>query len=214
MKFLAWAGVGLVLAAAPLAAEETAINLDGNAWETGGFPASLPGDELQAVGIVNSIQAPLFWSPDIFSYTWYMRGLLSLGETVYGTTRVATYNGGLFTVYVDWKPSNHAYGVYPPNATVPSTFTDGHGVYLGGELSEFYLTYNSATSSGGFVGELLFTHGNAFPQIQSPDGWAVGANISDVSPAGYDLELNGRVYVDGPVAIEAETWGALKALYR
>jgi len=214
MRFLAWAGAALILAAAPLAAEQNVIHLDGKAWETGGFPVSSPGDELQAVGIVNQIQAPLFWSPDIYSYTWYLRGLVSLGEVVYGTTHVATYTGGLFTVHVDWKPSNHAYGIHPPNATSPSTFVDGHGVYLHGELSEFILTYNHATSSGGLVGEVYFTDGNAYPQIQSPDGWAVGANVSGLSPAGYDLEINGRVYVDGPLAVEAETWGALKSLYR
>jgi hypothetical protein len=214
MRSLAWAGVGLVLAASPLAAEQSVINLSGEAWETGGFPPSEAGDEFQAVGIVNAIRAPLFWSPDIYSYTWHVSGLASLGETVYGTTRVVGYTGGFFTVHVDWNPANHDYGTFPPNATSPSSFTDGFGIYLYGDLTEVSLTFNSATSSGAFVGEVYFTDGNAFPQIQSPDGWAVGANISGVSPAGYDLELNGRVYVDGPLGVEAETWGALKSLYR
>jgi hypothetical protein len=87
-------------------------------------------------------------------------------------------------------------------------------MYLHGQLSEFILTYNHATSSGGLLGEVYFTNGNAYPQIQSADGWAVGANVSGLSPAGYDLAINGRVYVDGPLAVEAQTWGALKSLYR
>src|SRR4029434_5094636 len=67
-----------------------------------------------------------------YSYTWYVRDLSSLGEVIVGTTRVVTYGGGALTIYVDFLPSNHDYGVNPPNATSPSTFTDGFSTYLDG----------------------------------------------------------------------------------
>jgi hypothetical protein len=215
MKPQIWAAllVALVIAA-PAAAEQSAINLSGHGWETGGFPPSLPGDELEAVGIVNAIRPPLFWSPDIYAYTWHLHGLVSQGESVNGTTRIVLYTGGEFAIHVDWAPSNHEYGSFPPNSTSPSTFTDGHGVYLHGNIEGLTLTYNSTTASGSFVGDVVFTDGNAYPQLMAPDGWAVGADVSDTSPDGYDLQVNGRVYVDGPLGVEAETWGALKALYR
>ncbi|MCA9753772.1 MAG: hypothetical protein KC591_16365 [Gemmatimonadetes bacterium] len=214
-KMLILAGAVLALAAgtAP-AAQQNVIHLSGNAWETGGFPASFAGDELQMVGVINQIVAPLFWSPTIYSYTYYFRDLISLGETVYGTTRVVTYDGGKFSLHVDWLPSNADYGVNPPNATSPSTFTDGHSVYLEADVSNFILTYRQDVSSGSFVGELSFTGGNAYPQLQSPDGWAVAAHIAGVSPVGYDLEVNGIIYVDGPLAVDSDTWGGVKALYR
>ncbi len=108
------------------------IGLSGHAWEDGDFPPSRPFDEIRAVGIVTRIQAPLFWSPDIFSYTWYAHGLISMGETVFGTTHLAEYVGGEFAIHVDTYPSNHDYGIFPGNATVPATFTDGHATYLVG----------------------------------------------------------------------------------
>lgn len=203
-----------LLAAGPAHAGRNVIHLSGHTWETGGFPSSEPGDVLEGVGVVNQIVSPLYWSPDIFSYTWHAFDLASPGESVYGSTRVVEYLGGRFMIHVDWQPSNHDYGIFPPNATSPSTFTDGHATYLEAMFTSFTLTYNTATSSGSFVGALLFTAGNAFPQLQTADGWTVGADISGVSPAGYDLQVNGTVFVDGPLPVQQETWGSLKALYR
>jgi len=210
-----WAGLALAfLIAVPAGAQQATIQVSGNSWETGGFPPSNVGDELQAVGIVNEITAPLYWQPYLHSYTFYMRSLMSIGEVIFGTTHVATYTGGLLTIYRDALPSNANYGVNPPNATSPSTFMDGDAIYLDGYFTDFTLVYNSATHSGSFSGTLNFTGGIVFPHLVDPNGWTFGSDLSGVSPQGYDLQLNGDVYTDGPVAVEPQTWGGLKALYR
>ena len=192
---------------------QTILYFSGNSWETGGFPDSQIGDELQAVGILNDIDAPLIWNTAQYSYTWYMRGLISGGESINGTTRIVQYAGGLLTIYTDTLPSNHDYGVNPPNATSPSTFTDGFSTYLDAVFGDFTLTYNVATSTGSFVGDLTFTGGDVFPLLDDPTGWTFGANIAGFSPTGYDLELNGQVFLQGPSSVAPSTWGSIKSLY-
>jgi hypothetical protein len=205
----------LALAApAAFAQEEVILHMSGNSFETGGFPPSDLGDEFQAVGILNEIEEPLIWDTANYSYTWFVRDLSSIGEVVFGTIRHVTYAGGLFTIYVDFLPSNHDYGSNPPNATSPSTFTDGISTYLDGNFSDFQLTFNHATNTGSFVGTLNFTGGDVFPLLTDPAGWTFGSDIAGFSPNGYDLELNGDVYFYASVGVEADSWGAIKSLYR
>jgi hypothetical protein len=197
-----------------LAGQHSILFTQGNAWETGGFPTSEIGDELQAVGILTDIDTPLVWNTALYSYTWWIRGLISTGESVNGQTHMATYTGGEFTIYVDTLPSNHDYGTNPPNATVPSTFTDGTSTYLEGTFTGFTLTHNDVTATGGFTGELVFTGGDVFPLLENPGGWTFGANISGFSPDGYDLEINGQVFLQGPSPVETSSWGGIKGMYR
>jgi hypothetical protein len=202
------------MATTAFAQEQTILHMSGNSWETGAFPPSNVGDELQAVGILNDIEEPLVWDTENYSYTCYFRSLISAGEVIFGTTRVVTYGGGLLTIYVDNKPSNHDYGTFPPNLTSPSTFTDGFSVYLDGYFTDFTLTYDHSTSSGTFAGTLNFTGGDVYPLLSDPEGWTFGSNLAGFSPAGYDLEINGDVYLQGPVSVDAHSWGAIKGLYR
>lgn len=196
------------------AQEEVILHMSGNSWETGGFPPSNLGDEFQAVGILNDIDQPLVWDTTNYSYTWHVHDLLSIGEVIFGTTRVVTYGGGELQIHVDFLPSNHDYGVNPPNATSPSTFTDGISLYLDGFFTEFTLTFNHATNTGSFVGTLTFTGGDVFPLLTQSEGWTFGSDIAGFSPNGYDLELNGEVGLFASVGVEANSWGAIKGLYR
>jgi hypothetical protein len=204
----------LLTAVTPAFAQETILHMSGNSWETGAFPPSNLGDIFEAVGILNDIEAPLVWDTENYSYTWNVKELTSLGEVIVGTTRVVTYGGGALTIYVDFLPSNHDYGVNPPNGTSPSTFTDGFSTYLDGFFTDFTLTFNHATNTGNFVGTLTFTGGDVFPLLTDPEGWTFGSNIAGFGPTGYDLELNGDVYLQGPVSIEPNSWGSIKGLYR
>ena len=190
------------------------INFSGNCYEDGACPPSNPGDQMQAVGIVNGIKRPLYWSPSRYSYTWYVGGLTSLGESVYGTTHVMDYMGGSFEIHVDGLPSNASYGVNPPNATAPETFRDGHGLYLKGTFSSFTMLINTATSSGSVVGTLTFTEGNAFPNLTSAEGWTVAATIFGSEPLGFDADWNGALFVSGPASVEDQSWASVKSLYR
>jgi hypothetical protein len=201
------------VAGSALAVTEQILHMSGEAWEDGAFPPSNAGDVFQAVGLLNDIEQPLIWDTSTYSYTWYARDLVSVGESVFGTTHIADYSGGLLTIYVDWLPSNADYGINPPNGTAPSTFQDGISTYLDGFFTAFTMTFNSATASGQFTGQLTFTGGDVFPLLNATEGWTFGANIAGVSPEGYDLELNGNVSL-WVVAVEDESWGGIKSLYR
>ncbi len=204
----------LLLGAGSAFAQNTQIlHLSGEAWEDGAFPPSASGDNFRAVGILNDIEYPLVWDINTYSYTWYVRDLISLGETVIGSMHLVSYSGGLMTISVDWLPSNHDYGINPPNATVPSTFTDGISTYLDGYFTSFAMTYNASTASGTFTGQLNFTGGDVYPLLHATDGWTFGSNIAGVSPTGYDLELNGDVFLT-IVGVDEATWGGIKSLYR
>lgn len=217
MRLATTTAAGILLAAclvAPAAGQQSVIQIAGHAWETGGFPLSAVDDELQIVGLVTDVSAPLYWQPWQYSFTFAIRDVVSLGGSLFGTTWVVPYAGGLFTIYRDGLPSNHDYGVNPPNATSPSTFMDGNGIYLDGQFTEFLLTYNTATSAGSISGTLDFTGGIVFPNLTDPAGWTFGSTLGNVSPAGYDLYVNGSVYTNGPIAADEATWSGLKALYR
>lgn len=203
----------IVFAVSAYAQDEQILHMSGEAWEDGGFPPSVSGDMLSAVGVLTDIENPLVWDTDSYAYTWYMRDLVSLGATVFGTTHIVSYSGGFLTIYVDWLPSNHDYGVNPPNATAPATFIDGISTYLDGYFVSFSLNFNSATANGSFSGQLNFTGGDVFGLLNATDGWTFGSNIAGFSPEGYDLELNGSVYLQ-VVGVEQETWAGIKSLYR
>jgi hypothetical protein len=213
-KLLAAAGIVLALALPAAASTNSMISLSGLCWEDGSAVPSNPGDQLNAVGTVTNIKKPLYWSPARFSYTWHMSGLTSLGEAVYGTTHVTSYTGGTLRIHVDALPSNAIYGVNPPNATAPSSFTDGTAVYLEGFFTEFTMTLNTTTGAGSIAGALTFTGGNAYPQLTNPDGWTVGANLDRTAPLGWDADVNATLFVAGPLGVDAASWTSIKALYR
>ena len=213
-KFLAAAGIVLALALPAAASTTSMVHLSGFCWEDGSVLPSNPGDQLTAVGTVTTIKKPLFWSPSLYSYTWHMGGLTSLGEGVYGTTHITQYLGGTFGVYVDSRPSNAVYGINPPNATAPSTFVDGFAVYLEGHFTDFTMTLNTATGAGSMFGALTFTGGNAYPQLTNPDGWSVGATLTRTAPTGWDTDVNATLFVAGPLAVDTASWSSIKTLYR
>ena len=203
----------LIGAAGAAFGDNQILHVSGNSWEDGGFPPSAVGDEYSIVGVLNDIEQPLVWDTDNYAYNFYVRDLVSLGETVFGTLHLVAYSGGLFTIYVDWLPSNANYGINPPNATSPSTFQDGISTYLDGFFTAFNMTLNTATAAGSFNGTLTFTGGDVFPLLQATDGWTFGANVAGISPTGYDLFINGDVFLT-IVSVEEASFGNIKALYR
>jgi len=189
------------------------LHLSGHSWEDGSFPPSNVGDMFSAVGILNDIEQPLVWDTANYSYTMYVRNLVSLGGSTFGTTHIASFSGGLFTIYVDLLPSNHVYTPFPPNVDVPATFTDGISTYLDGYFTDFLVTFNTGTQAGSFSGTLNFTGGDVYPLLTATDGWTFGANLGNISPSGYDLFINGDVYLQ-IVSVEEQSWGGIKNLYR
>jgi len=219
MKKVTVLALSLVVAFAGSAfADSQILHLSGHAWEDDGpggtFPPSNVGDGLNVVGILNDIEAPLVWDTANYEYTLHVRSLSSLGGAVFGSTHVVSYSGGLFTIYVDNPgPSQHTYGVNPPNGTAPSSFNDGISTYLDGYFSDFTLTFNTLSQSGSFSGTLNFTGGDVYSLLSATNGWTFGANLGNVSPTGYDFQMNGDVYLE-IVSVEEASWGGVKNLYR
>ena len=78
-------------------AQQQILHVLGHSWESGGFPPSDVGDQLSVLFTVTAIEEPLVWDTSNYSYTLHIFDLVALGETVFGTTRVAQYSGGGMT---------------------------------------------------------------------------------------------------------------------
>lgn len=208
----------LVSLAASGATAQTIVSYNGNAWEDGGFPPSNAGDVLYALGDVTDVFPPLTWDTSLYQYTWYIWGLVSLGESVNGSEITVLYTGGQYQIYVDDFPpigTNRDYGVNPPNATSPSTFIDATADpnYLHGNFTSFSTVYNTASNTGYWEGFLLFDSGTFVNAVGTQNGYTFAATVGPPNPPpGYALEGAGDVYLT-PNATENTSWGAIKALY-
>lgn len=221
--------IGLVLLPVALVAQETQTILDftGFMYEVDntpgevGFPPSNFGDVMAGVGYIESMSQPLIWSPDDYQYTIYISDLVSDGEFDIGAgTFYITYSGGFVDViaqrYDDPGYTSPDYGVEPPNATAPSTFTDGD-IYLHGEFYSFYMLYYPTLHVGNFEGLINWTLHPDLGELFNPEGNVFAGTVDPLAapvPDGYDLEMDGHVTFDPTIPTEASTWGNVKNLYR
>jgi len=194
---------------------------DNNSPGEVGFPPSNPGDILAAVGFIESVSQPLYWSPDEYQYTIYISDLVSDGEVDigYGTFYI-TYSGGSVDIvaqrYNDAGYTMPEYGVEPPNATAPSTFMDGD-IYLHGEFSSFYMVYYPTLHVGNFEGVIAWTIHPNIGELINDYGTIFSGTVDPIAapvPDGYDLEMDGHVMYYHAVPTENSTWGQVKNLYR
>lgn len=202
------------------AAQNALIDYQGYAWETGGVPASNPGDILSFVGVVDAIDVRFGVNFGNEEVTLHVTGLVSGGEVnLGGGLLTVAYSGGTIDLFRD--PSrNHDYGTTPPNATAPSTFVDGT-LFLGGTLSNFVLFIDTTTGSGAYESSANFTSGSGLAtlnQLQA-NGYTFGGVLNSSAsggnnPAGYDLQVDGTIEVEVIVGVQEKTWGAMKNLYR
>jgi len=215
----------LCLAAVPASAQ-TDVFLLGFAGYDYQDPNPVPGTYLalgegyKAIGFVTSFGAYLAPFVDTFAnqytYNYYD---LTVQSYFYedGYTEVGFANPGRGRFYED-SATPAAYGVFPPNATAPSTFTDGT-VILGGHIEDMVLTYDDYANQGGFTGKIHFDEGSLLGQIPAAqrDGWTLSGLAGRPNPAippGYDHQISGECRIPGPTPATHKTWGALKALYR
>lgn len=220
MKKLFWI---LSLCLIPLyavgATAQTIITYDGNVWETGGFPPSNAGDLLSGVGFISDVFPPLTWDLSLYEYTWYVQGLVSLGESVNGSEVTVVYANGEFQIYVDdYAPIGTAgtYGIDPPNLTAPAWFVDATADpnYLHGDFTGFQAIFNTASNTGTWEGTLFFDSGTFVNNVGTQDGYTFAATIGPpFPPEGYDTQGAGNIFLT-PNAVESSTWGKIKGLYR
>ncbi len=210
----------MLLLAGSAAAQNALIDYQGYSYETGGFPVSNPGDVLSIVGVVDNLDARFGVNLAVDEVTLYVTNLVSTGQVDQGGGVLSiAYGGGSIDLYRD--PSrDHDYGISPPNATAPSTFTNG-ALFLGGTLNSFFMFYDSATGSGAYEGNASFTAGSGLVTLNQLNaaGYTFGGTLGSAAsggnvPAGYDLQVDGVIEVEVIVGVEQKSWGAVKDLYR
>lgn len=129
-------------------------------------------------------------------------------EYAYATTTLEIYE----------DPSmNGMHGTSPPNASAPSTFTDGT-LILSGTLSGLVrLDWNFGFPEPSAVASVDWTGGSKLGEV-SPllNGWTFHAGISANPltgiPAGYQQSWACKI-VPPTVAVEESSWGKIKAIY-
>jgi hypothetical protein len=204
----------LALALGSASAQVAILDYLGFAWEDGGLPPSNPGDELQVVCITT--QADPIFGVNLGSeeLTLYAYGLTSNGSVPdgFGNT-IISYSGGTLELWRD-ASQDADWGVFPPNASSPSSFMNG-SLLLQATFNDFVLLL-TPSGAGAYEGHLdgvagalisacsdcLYTWGGAF-------GDGSGAQIPD----GYDLQIDGVLEVDEAISQHQDSFGALKALF-
>ena len=196
--------------------QSAVIDYFGFGWETGGLPPSNPGDELVFTGVADFLD-PIF-GVDLATeeVTFHVYDLISTGEIpLGGGTILVGYTGGSLDIYRD-ASKNADWGTFPPNATSPSTFSDGT-LLFSGSFVDFALFLNTATGGGSYEGNL---QGIAGEILASPCGgcaYTWGGAFSEASgaqiPDGYDLQMDGQFEIDESVGTRATDWSSVKALY-
>jgi len=205
--------IGL-LALAPAGANGASlIDFVGYSYETGTFPPSSPGDQLNLVATVDGLTPPLVWDPTAYQYTMHLGNLISQGTQQPDPSNiVVNYLGGTFGLYED-SSFNAAPGINPPNASAPGSYTDGV-LYLGGQLNAFTIFYNTQFNSGAFEADVSFANGSHFSDLgPQTTGYTFGGVFTFGRPQGYDLQWDGQILLD-PVAVEAVTWGRVKTTFQ
>lgn len=191
------------------------VDYVGFGWETGGLAASLPGEQFSVATVVTQIDPRFGINLGTAEATLYITGLASQGAVTDPGTGITTitYSGGTLAIYGD-ASRNHDWGTYPANGTVPSTFTDG--ALLSGSFTSFALSL-LPSGAGIYEGLLNGTGGSALAYPCSGCAYTFagtfGAPTGAQIPAGYDVQVDGTLELEGAVPVETMNWGSLKQLY-
>jgi hypothetical protein len=215
-SILILAALAMAGTAVPVLAQAPAIDYVGFGWEDGGFPPSNPGDVLYFTGVGLSADAIFGVDLGTEELTVYLYDLVSTGEIpVGGGTILISYVGGFLEIYRDGA-QNADWGIFPPNPTAPSTFTDGE-LFFQGQFVDFTV-FLGATGAGSFEGNLNGVGGSLIDDVCNGCAYTWGGEFTTDAgaqiPEGYDLQIDGVFEIEAAVSTEETTWGNLKALYR
>jgi hypothetical protein len=171
------------------------------------------------LGTVPGVFAPMLPDTANNQYTYFMTGLTVVNRTPVGPYLIVDYSPGTLQIWEDSKTSGTPadFGVSPPNALAPATFTDGT-LFLVCSLTGFQYVFNTANGSGSFESSLTVTGGSQLVNIPINQrvGWTfagTSANALNI-PAGYAHQVDGQTFLNEPVPTVHSTWGHIKALYR
>lgn len=178
-----------------------------------------PGSQYWALGAALDMGAPLVPDTTSNEYTFAIPGLTPVNVQNFGSFIVIDYAPGPLQVFEDSKSSGTAssFGVNPPNATAPSTFTDG-SLFVQGQLTNFQVVLNTSTGSGSFNANFTVNGGSQLGNVpvNQRTGWTfAGVTSNEINrPSGYGHQVVGQVFLNEPVPASNNSWGAVKALYR
>ena len=225
----------LVLAAAPRPAHAVGPVIDWDPaffWMPGATFNNMPaGGIMQAVGTVSVFGSPLDFlnaTMPATEYTFYINGLNSLGTTSFGApgSMIFTtfFTGGTIDVYADPTP-DAVFAPLPPNAQVPSTFSDVPPAILSGTFTSLVVTTNNFTAfqTGNIEGAIQWTGGTLISFFQNGNGGTcpgllTGGATWNTSPGvgipGYLFRHDGKIDLQCPTPTQKSSWGHVKQLYR
>jgi len=179
------------------------------------------GDGYNSLGDVTQVN-PALLTADFSNnqYTYQFKDLSAIASDSAPPFLFLFYSTGRFRIFEDPISGGtpRVYGVNPPNATAPSTFTDGT-LILGGAVSNFILTLDLSNNNGSFNGDITFDEGTQQGSIPAAqlNGWTFAGLTSGSgtgTPDGYAHQVDGEVRVPSPTGATPTSWGKLKNLYR
>jgi len=190
---------------------------------------SAPGSILSIVGHVAYFCAPMAAlnpADPTKEYTFYITGLVSAGtqHIPLGPTTMheTDYAGGTWEIHEGSPENAPVDGTMPslPDASVPSTFTDGP-VVLSGTFANFHtsISVTGTNINGSFRADYAATGGAYYPQVGNGVAlfqglWCVTLKPAGCTPATYSAHPDGKWDTAPTVGVNRSTWGAIKQLYR
>jgi hypothetical protein len=181
------------------------------------------GEGYNFVGFVTSVGPLLdpYVDTGVNEYTFNITQLFVTSRVAFGTLLVVNFsNNGRGSYYADPLSGGTpgTYGVNPPNATSPSTFTDG-SMRLTGDIDNFVLTFDFSTNQGNFSGYMTQDGGPDLIYIPPSQrgGWTLGGlagRPNGTIPTGYDDQVSGECRIPDATPTAQKSWGAVKSLYR
>ncbi len=206
----------ILLFALPALGQVYTVDYLGFGWEQAPGPLKAAGDELIITSTADNIDPAFGVDLGTEEVTLHIYGLISDGPVDGGGYTIINYTGGTMDIYED-TAMNADWGINPPNATSPSTFTEG-SLFFSGAFTSFTMYFDSSGAYGSFDGNLngiagsiinsmctncVYTWGGAFTTL-------AGAQI----PEGYWIQVDGTFEIDSAVPVEATNWGSIKALFQ
>jgi hypothetical protein len=172
-----------------------------------------------ALGDVDNINpGAVVTDPLNYQYTFVLNsGTCTAADTVAGIygRYYYTLGDGTFFIYEDpiLGGTSRSYGTNPPNATAPSTFSDGT-LILGADFVNLTIVVNLSNWTASLNGTLDFYCGEGWGSLPCYEGWTfAGETVESGIPEGYIWAVDGVVYVE-EVLVETTNWSDIKKLFR
>lgn len=151
------------------------------------------------------VPTPILLDFAINQYTLVVTGTAtSIGAVV------STYNPATIQMYQDPIGGGTA-----ADYLVPGTFTDGT-LILSGSFDGNLIRNRFTATLGNFVGKVDFSGGTRLGDLATPQDWPFAGgwsrSVANI-PAGYHENWDGKIDL-AAVAVDDNTWGGVKGLFR